>query len=152
MLKSIIIHTCRFNKPAEHPKYLPPHNFEFPVYEAEEDEEEEIPDEISRLLEQEKKAMQPHGETLEIINLGTEEEKKEIKIGAWLDTIEKTKLVGLLRAYVDVFAWSYQDMPGLDTSIVEHRLPLKPECPPVKQKLRRTHPDMSLKIKEEVQK
>ena len=105
MLKSIIIHTCRFNKPAEHPKSLPPHNFEFLVYEAEEDEEEEIPDEISHLLEQEKKAIQPHGETLEIINLGTEEEKKEIRIGAWLDTIEKTKLVGLLREYVDVFAW-----------------------------------------------
>ncbi|KAI5444257.1 hypothetical protein KIW84_012761, partial [Lathyrus oleraceus] len=28
----------------------------------------------------------------------------------------------------------------------------KPECPPVKQKLRRTHPDMAVKIKEEVQK
>ncbi|KAI5415323.1 hypothetical protein KIW84_040680 [Lathyrus oleraceus] len=31
-------------------------------------------------------------------------------------------------------------------------LSLKPECPPVKQKLRRTHPDMAVKIKEEVQK
>ncbi|XP_039684984.1 uncharacterized protein [Medicago truncatula] len=43
-------------------------------------------------------------------------------------------------------------MPGLDTDIVVHHLPLKPECPPVKQKLRRTRPDMALKIKEEVQK
>ena len=51
-----------------------------------------------------------------------------------------------------MFAWSYQDMPGLDSEIVEHRLPLKPECSPVKQKLRRTHPDMAVKIKEEVQK
>ena len=41
-------------------------------------------------------------------------------------------------------------MPGLDTDIVEHHLPLKPECPPIKQKLRRTHPDMAMKIKEEV--
>ena len=49
-----------------------------------------------------------------------------------------------------MFAWSYQDMPGLDTDIVEHRLLLKPECPPVKQELRRTHPDMAVKIKEEV--
>ena len=38
---------------------LPP-NFEFPVYEAEEEEEEEIPAEISRLLEREEKAIQPH--------------------------------------------------------------------------------------------
>jgi hypothetical protein len=41
-------------------------------------------------------------------------------------------------------------MPGLDSEIVEHKLPLLPECPPVKQKLRRTRPDMSLKIREEV--
>ncbi|XP_052723844.1 uncharacterized protein LOC128193781 [Vigna angularis] len=43
-------------------------------------------------------------------------------------------------------------MPGLDTDIVQHKLPLKPECLPVKQKLRRMKPEMSLKIKEEVEK
>ena len=51
---------------------------------------------------------------------------------------------------MDIFAWSYQDMPGLDIDIVEHHLPLKPECPPIKKNLRRTHPDMAVKIKEEV--
>jgi len=35
---------------------------------------------------------------------------------------------------------------------VQHRLPLKPECPPIKQKLRRMKPEVSLKIKEEVEK
>ena len=64
----------------------------------------------------------------------------------------KTKLIELLKEYKDVFAWSYQDMPGLDTDIVVHHLPLKEERPPVKQKLRRTRPDMAMKIKEEVQK
>ncbi|KAI5436137.1 hypothetical protein KIW84_022549 [Lathyrus oleraceus] len=43
-------------------------------------------------------------------------------------------------------------MPGLDSEILEHRLPLKPEWPPSKQKLRRTHPDMAVNIKEEVKK
>ena len=43
-------------------------------------------------------------------------------------------------------------MPGLDTDIVQHFLPLKPECVPMKQKLRRTHIDMAVKIKEEVHK
>lgn len=62
----------------------------------------------------------------------------------------KGQMISLLKEYVDVFAWSYQDMPGLDIDVVEHKLPLKPECPPVKQKLRRTHPDMAVKIKEEV--
>ena len=77
------------------------------------------------------------------MNLGSEEEVKEIRIGALLDDKIKPRLIELLKEYVDVFAWSYQDMPGLDTDIVEHRLPLKPECPPVKQKLRRTHPNTS---------
>ncbi|XP_050896055.1 uncharacterized protein LOC127102758 [Lathyrus oleraceus] len=43
-------------------------------------------------------------------------------------------------------------MRGLDTDTVEHHFLLKSECPPVKQKLRRTRPYMALKIKEEVQK
>lgn len=43
-------------------------------------------------------------------------------------------------------------MFGLDTNVVERHLPLKPECPPVKQKLKRSRPDMTLKIREEVKK
>jgi hypothetical protein len=125
-------------------------NFEFPVYEASEEGGEEIPDEIRRLLDREEKVIQPHEETIEIINLGSEEDRKEIKIGALLEATVKERIIELLREFVDVFAWSYRDMPGLDPEIVVHRLPLKPECPPVKQKLRRTHPDMAFKIKEEV--
>ena len=41
---------------------------------------------------------------------------------------------------------------GLDTDIVVHHLPLRKECAPVKQKLRRVKPEMLLKIKEEVKK
>ena len=43
-------------------------------------------------------------------------------------------------------------MPGLDIDIMVHHLPLKEECPPVKQKLRRVKSKMLLKIKEEVRK
>ena len=84
--------------------------------------------------------------------MGSEDDVKEVKIGSRLCSDVKKGLIDLLREYSDVFAWSYQDMPGLDSEIVEHRLPLKPEYPPVKQKLRRTHPDMAFKIKEDVQK
>ena len=51
-----------------------------------------------------------------------------------------------------MFAWSYQDMLGLDMDIVVHCLPLREECAPVKQKLRRVKPEMLLKIKEKVKK
>lgn len=87
-----------------------------------------------------------------MINLGTQEVIREAKIGASIVEHVRRELVELLREYVDIFAWSYQDMSGLDTNIVEHCLPLKLECPPVKHKLRRSRPDMALKIKEEVKK
>src|SRR3954466_2719325 len=127
-------------------------SFEFPVFEAEEEEDEEISKEISRLLQQKEEAIQPYNEPLEIINLGSDGNRKEVKIGASLSSEIRESLIQLLKEFSDVFAWSYQDMPGLDTSIVEHHLPLKAECPPVEQKLRRTHPEMAMKIKEEVQK
>ena len=84
--------------------------------------------------------------------MGSEDCIREVKIGALLEESVKKGLIELLREYVDVFSWSYEDMPGLDTDIVQHFLSLRPECVPVKQQLRRTHPDMAVKIKEEVQK
>jgi len=62
------------------------------------------------------------------------------------------ELVALLRDYQDIFAWSYQDMPGLSFDIVQYKLPLNLECSSVKQKLRMMKSKMSLKIKEEVKK
>ena len=75
-----------------------------------------------------------------------------MKIGTSLSESTRKELIDLLKEYVDIFAWSYQDMPGLDTDIVVHRLPLREECPPIKQKLRRVKSKMLLKIKEEVRK
>jgi len=66
-----------------------------------------------------------------LINLGTEEDKKEVKIGTTLSVQERQQLVDLLKEYSDVFAWSYQDMPGLDPEIIVHKLPIRPECKPV---------------------
>ena len=51
---------CRLNhEPIEKHDPMPSPNFEFPVFEAEEEEIEEIPEEISRLLEKEEKVIQP---------------------------------------------------------------------------------------------
>ena len=59
-------------KPIEHNDPTPAPSFEFPVFEAEEDDVEEIPDEITRLLEHEEKINHPHLENLETVNLGSE--------------------------------------------------------------------------------
>ena len=94
-----------------------------------------VPEELERLLRQEEKVIQPYQEETEVINLGTEEVKREVKIGSSLQIEEKKGLIEMLREYVDIFVRLYEDMPSLDTNIMMHRLPLKPECPPVKQKL-----------------
>ena len=112
----------------------------------------EPPPELLRLVEQEAREIKPHKEEVELINLGNEGEEKEVKIGAGLTKEMKQQLYTLLKEFKDIFAWSYEDMPGLDPEIVQHRLPLKPECPPIKQRLRRMKPEVSLKIKEEVEK
>ena len=120
--------------------------------EYEGDEDCEMPGELARLLQQEERAILPHEELLETINLGTAEDKREVKVGANLNPNVKERLVHLLNEYVEIFAWSYEDMPGLDTDIVVHRLPTREDCPPIKQKVRRMRPDMSEKIKVEVMK
>ncbi|XP_052735536.1 uncharacterized protein LOC128197521 [Vigna angularis] len=129
-------------------------NFERPINNTEDDFEDDVEPspELLRLVEHESKEIKPHQEEIEILNLGEKDEIKEVKIGTSMKTGVRERLRTLLKEFKDVFAWSYNDMPGLNTDIVQHRLPLKPECPPVKQKLRRMKPEMSLKIKEEVQK
>jgi hypothetical protein len=42
-------------------------------------------------------------------------------------------MIALLKEYSDCFAWDYKEMPGLDRSIVEHRLPLKKGFRPFQQ-------------------
>ena len=60
------------------------------------------------------------------------------------------QLLVILRKYNDCFAWSYNELPGLDRSLVEHRLPMKPNFKPYKQKPRRMSPEVIQKVKEEI--
>ena len=115
-------------------------------------EDNDLPSNLLRLDEQDKRQILSHRDITKAINLGTEEERREVKIETTLSPTTKKKLIDLLQDYSDVFAWSHQDMPGFDTDIVVHRLPLREECVPIKQKLRRVKPEMLLKIKEEVKK
>ncbi|KAJ9678147.1 hypothetical protein PVL29_022899 [Vitis rotundifolia] len=73
----------------------------------------------------------------EIVDFGTEDQPRELRIGSDLSTDERDGLVQLLRSYLDVFAWSYEDMPGLDPSIVQHRLPFLPHARPVKEEIQK---------------
>ncbi|KAI5431009.1 hypothetical protein KIW84_035234 [Lathyrus oleraceus] len=91
-----VIHKSTLIKPIEHNDPTPSPNFEFPVFEVEEHDIEEIPDEITHILEHEEKIIQPHLENLEIVNLGSEDCSREVKIGALLEESVKKGLIELL--------------------------------------------------------
>ena len=69
----------RLLKPVEHNDIMPSPNFEHSVFEAEEEEWDEIPEEVARQLENEEDTIQPYKEPLETVNLGSEENVKEVK-------------------------------------------------------------------------
>ena len=76
-------------------------NFERVVYADELDNEEDmkdddLPPDLLRLVEQDEKQILPHQEITEAIDLGTEEEKKELKIGTTLLHATKKELIDLL--------------------------------------------------------
>ena len=65
---------------------------------------------------------------------------------------QKEELMVLVREYIDVFAWNYEDMPGLDPQVAMHRLNIKPDAKPVKQQQRRFRPNIMEAIEAEVHK
>ena len=81
-----------------------------------------------------------------------EEGEKMVKISKNMSEKERGKLVALLKEYKDVFAWSYQEMPGLSLNLVVHKLKVDPNAKPVKQLPRKYCLEVEEKIKLEVQK
>ena len=60
--------------------------------------------------------------------------------------------IALFREFRDVFAWSYEEMLGIDPSVVVHEIPTYPGAKPVRQRLRPVHPRKAATIKAEVEK
>lgn len=52
---------------------------------------------------------------------------------------------------IDVFAWEHNEMPGIDPSIIEHRLNVDRNYRPVKQRRRTFAPERNQAVTEEVQ-
>ncbi|RDY13378.1 hypothetical protein CR513_01726, partial [Mucuna pruriens] len=84
---------------------------------------------IERRIDREKPKFEAPTEDLESINLRKGIEGREVRIGKQVAPDLRVKLVELLKEYAEIFTWSYQDMPGLDRGIIEHKLPLLPGPP-----------------------
>ena len=89
---------------------------------------------------------------LEDIPLDEDDLGKSTRIGADLEGKIKKGLIRFLREHIDMFAWSHEDMPGIDPSVITHRLNVYPSFKPVRQKNRVFALERDNAIKEEVQK
>ncbi|GKV12333.1 hypothetical protein SLEP1_g23490 [Rubroshorea leprosula] len=88
---------------------------------------------------------------LKEVNLGTETDSKITFISGSLEPCLHDKIITILHEYKDCFAWDYSEMPGLDRNLVEHELPIRPDFKPFKQPPRRMSPEVTLKVKEEIE-
>ena len=70
-------------------------------------------------------------ENLKTIELVEGIAKKMTQIGTNLSPETKEGIVNFLKDNLDVFAWSHEDMPGIPTGIIQHRLNVDLEKKPI---------------------
>ena len=83
---------------------------------------------------EERKTLVEPSEELNMISLEEEYPGKTTRIGANLPPHVKKLVVQIIKDNKDVFAWSHEDMPGIDPSIISHKLNVNPSLRPIKQK------------------
>jgi hypothetical protein len=89
---------------------------------------------------------------LEEVDIGPGDKPRPTFISKKLDPVLREQIIELLKEYRDCFAWDYTEMPGLDRSIVKHRLPLKKGFRPFQQRAHQMKAEILEEVKKEVQK
>ena len=82
----------------------------------------------------EQRTMAESVEELEEVILDESRPGRTTRMGTLASPTIRQDLAGFLRMNQDVFAWSHEDMPGIDLSIIVHRLNVNPDSSPVRQK------------------
>jgi len=91
-------------------------------------------------------------EGLEEVLLDDSRPERTTRIGTLASEPVRQALTMFLRKNQDVFAWSHEDMPGIDPSIIVHKLNVSPSFSLVQQKKRAFAQERDKAIAEEVQK
>ncbi|KAK1628906.1 hypothetical protein QYE76_003221 [Lolium multiflorum] len=89
---------------------------------------------------------------LEEVDIGPGDKPRPTFISKKLDPHLRGLMIALLKEYPDCFAWDYTEMPGLDRSIIEHRLPLKKGFRPFQQRARQMKAEVLEEVKKEIKK
>ena len=59
---------------------------------------------------------------------------KTTNIRTKMDGRMRKAIIEFLKGNLDVFAWTHEDMPSIDPSVISHKLNMEPSIRPIKQK------------------
>jgi len=111
---------------------------------------------LERLFNKDDIPLQPNKvveeDQVEDLNLGTYADPKIVKLSKRVPEEYKEKYLKLFQSYKYVFPWSYQDLKTFDINIMQHRIPLRGDAKPYKQKLRQINPLLLPSIEKEIKK
>ena len=92
-----------------------------------------------------------HSDELESVDIGKGDRPRPTWINKKLEPEFEAKLVKLLQEFSDCFAWEYHEMPSLDRSIIEHKLPIKLGYHPYMQHSRKIDATIVDQVKAEIE-
>lgn len=67
----------------------------------------------------------PNDVEVEDCDIGIEKEPRIINISKNMTTEIKERYIKLMKDFLDVFSWSYDDLRVYDTSVIQHTIPVK---------------------------
>ena len=89
---------------------------------------------------------------LEEVTLGKSRPERMTKMGTLASQPIRQALAAFLKMNQDVFAWSHEDMPEIDPSVIVHSLNVNLASSPIRQKKRMFAQERDKAIAEEVKK
>ena len=90
-----------------------------------------IDEQVQTMNNEERRVVAEPTEALEDIPLDENNPERYTRIKADMEKKTKQDLVQFLKKSIDVFAWSHEDMPGINPSVITHRLNVYPSSKPV---------------------
>ncbi|XP_075675219.1 uncharacterized protein LOC142644517 [Castanea sativa] len=96
----------------------------------------EMDDHLQAMIIEEQRTVAEPVEELEEVHLDDSRSERTTRIGTLASQTVRQALALFLKETQDVFAWSHEDMPEIDPSVIVHRLNLSPSFSFVQQKKR----------------
>ena len=94
----------------------------------------EMDDHLQAMSIEEHQMMTDPKEKLEEVFLDDSNLEQITKIGTLASPAVIQALTPFLKSNRDIFAWSHEDMPEIDPSVIVHRLNVSPSFPHIRQK------------------